>query len=512
MSAPVQLLRGARAFARDFPRDNMTAGYLWDIADFVPTLIDTQLTGRGAWLWGSAAQGNGDYFGGALAPFTAGEQNLGGTANGTLYSIDSTTYALTSRGTVPVGIQNPVQLFDQTIWFSGAGSSPPSIVGPTGSPSAAPGAPNAKVGCVWGSYVICGGAPGSDDWVYFSPPANAAASWDAVSKYETSGRITGLAALRSVALIFHPGSVERMRGSLPVHTGFTNDDIHIEALFGQAGTTEPKTICYWNENILFADEHGVHMTDGSAIRNLCSQGGISYFWRPLYQNKQTISAAIFLDYYIVSVVRTDNVNVTLICDLNKRQWFKFTNIAATSMWASGGTTGMERVWGGIKGSGRLARIGPTFFPALDGTTITDDNGINVLPFFETPWYRLGQEGRKRSRFGYLSYDIRTSGLALEDMPASWRVGLQVEDEGLPKNPGPRTTTGMLDFGYILSPQDLNYTNAGSFPSTSKYTRFRLPVGAASYGIAFRVRQLQPSTVTRIFEIGVDAHPIERGRV
>src|SRR5262249_5759682 len=114
VSAPVQLLRGARAFARDFPRDNMTAGYLWDIADFVPTLIDTQLTGRGAWLWGSAVQSNGDYFGGCLAPFVAGEQNLGGTANGTLYSIGLTPpFDVTSRGTVPVGIQNPVQLFDQ---------------------------------------------------------------------------------------------------------------------------------------------------------------------------------------------------------------------------------------------------------------------------------------------------------------------------------------------------------------------------------------------------------------
>src|SRR5262249_18774466 len=207
----------------------------------------------------------------------------------------------------PVGIQNPVQLFEQTIWFSGTGASPPSIVGPTGSPSAAPGAPNAKVGAVWRSYVVCGGAPGADDWLYFSPPANAATSWDATSKYETSGAISGLAALRSVILVFHPGSVERVRGTIPIHTGFTNADIVVEPLFGQVGTTEPKTICYWNENIIFADEHGVHMTDGSAIRNLASQGGISYFWRPLYQNKQTISACIFLDYYVISVVRTDNV-------------------------------------------------------------------------------------------------------------------------------------------------------------------------------------------------------------
>src|SRR5262249_17402474 len=270
-------------------------------------------------------------------------------------------------------------------------------------------------------------------------------------------------------------------GTIPIHTGFTNADIVVEPLFGQVGTTEPKTICYWNENIIFADEHGVHMTDGSAIRNLASQGGISYFWRPLYQNKQTISACIFLYYYVISVVRTDNVAVTLICDLGKRQWYRFTNIAAVSMWASSGTIGMERVWAGMKGTQRLARIGPTFFPALDGTSIVDDNGTNVLPFFETPWYRLGQEGRKRGRLAHPSSDIRTNGVALDAMPASWRVGLQVEDEGLPQ-PGPQAVAGMLDLGYILSPQDVAYTAAGTFPSTSKYTRFRLPVGKYPYGI------------------------------
>jgi hypothetical protein len=513
VSAPVQLLQGARAFARDFPRDNMPRGYLWDLADFVPTLIDTQLTGRGAWLWGSDVQSGGDFFGGVLAPFTAGEQILAGVANGSLYQVaPDPPYGLTARGTVPVGIQNPVQLFDQTIWFSGAGSQAPVVVGPSGGATACPGAPNAKVGAVWRSYVVCGGAPGADDWLYFSAPANALTAWDATSKYETSGAITGIAALRSIILVFHAGSVERVRGTTPVHAGFTNDDIALEPLFGQAGTTEPRSICYWNENVLFADEHGVHMTDGSAIRNLASQGSISYFWRPLYQKKQTISACVFLDYYIVSVVRTDNIAVTLICDLNKRQWYRFTNIAAVSMWASGGTRGMERVWAGIKSTQRLARIGPCFFPALDGTMIADDNGLNVLPFFETPWYRLGQEGRKRVRFAYLSYDIRTGAAAAADVPGGWRRGYQLEDEGPLESAPHAGVPGMLEAGYVLSPQDTGYTTAGTYPSTAKYTRFRLPVGKSPYGIGFRVRQLAPSTVTRIFELGVDAHPVERGRV
>jgi hypothetical protein len=167
----------------------------------------------------------------------------------------------------------------------------------------------------------------------------------------------------------------------------------------------------------------------------------------------------------------------------------------------------------MKGTGRLGRISPCFFPALDGTTIADDNGVNVLPFFETPWYTLGQEGRKRVRFVYLSYDVRTgTGLDLSDMPASWRSGLQVEDEQIPANGARAITPGVLDVGYILSPQDTNYIAAGNYPSTSTYTRFRLPVGKFPYGIGFRVRQLQPSTVTRVLDLAVDAHGAERGRV
>jgi len=488
VSAPTSLLQGARAFARDQPRDALPKGYLWDINDFVPTLIDTILTGRGAWLWGCPSQGGGDFAAGILAPFTSGEQVLASTANGTLYQVDSLNppFNLTSRGTVPPAIQNPVQLLDQTIWFDGTGATAPGIVGPTGGQTAAPGAPAVKVGAVWRGYVAGGGAPSSADTVWFSPPNTASTTWDANSFIRTAGPITGMAALRSILLVFHPGSTERIRGTIVPHTGDSGTrDTVLEPLFGREGTTEPRSICYWNENVIFANEHGVQLTDGSAIRNLISQGSISYFWRPLYQNKKTISASVFLDYYVVTVLKQDNSSVTLVCDLNKRQWFKFTNIAATCMFTSAGTTNMERFWCGIQGSGRLARLAPTFFPPLGGTTLVDDNGVPVLPNLETGWYRLGQEGRKRIRFAYLSYDVRAAA----------------------------ATPNMFDLSYIdVSPQDPTFTLAGSYPSTDRYQRFRTPVGKNTYGIAFRFEQKVPSTVTRIFDLAVDAHMTERGRV
>jgi hypothetical protein len=40
-----------------------------------------------------------------------------------------------------------------------------------------------------------------------------------------------------------------------------------------------------------------------------------------------------------------------------------------------------------------------FFPLLTELE-RDDDGTDVLPVLETPWYRFGDEGRKRIRFAY----------------------------------------------------------------------------------------------------------------
>jgi len=462
----------------------MAQGYLWDVVDYVPALVDAQLTSRGAWIYGSDVA-DADFGCGILATFTAGEQLLANSKNNTLYQVNTNTGALTNRGVVPVGKQNPVQLFDDTVWFDATGASTPKVVRATGGPIALAGAnvPKATVGTIWHNQVACGGAPGTEDSFRFSPapPVALTADWDVNSIIRTAGAITGMAGLRSVLLIFHASSVERIRGTdIPV--GTDPGDLVLETVFQQAGTTEPKSICYWQENVIFADEHGVHITDGAVIRNLVQQGAISSYWRNLYNHKSSIAASVFLDYYVINVVRTDGLNDTLVCDLNRRQWFRFSNIPGVSSFASGGTIGMERIWVGISGTSRLARISACFFPSTLIDPQVDGNGTNVLPYFETPWYKLAPEGRKRVRFVYLSYDARA---------------------------GPGDVLGV---SYILSPQDTTWISAGNYPATSRYTRYRLPVGKFPYGIAFQVKQLVPTSVTRINEIAVDAHAAERSRV
>jgi hypothetical protein len=514
MGAPTSLLGQARAFARDFARDQMPRGYLWDVTDYVPTTIDAGLTGRGAWIWGSAAMG-GDPEAGILATYSNGDKLLFQATDGHLYEVsEAAGYAVTDRGALPRAVQNQIQVVDTVVHFDGSSATVPKLItNPGGTITIAnmdAAAPKAKYGIAWGKqqdYVVSAGVPGNLNYVFFSPPGNPSAAWDVVSKVGCPRNITGLAALRAVIIVFHAGATSRIRGTTPPFTGDGgNSDMHSEPLFDRVGCTDARSIAYWQDNVVFADEHGIHVTDGAVIRNLISQGGILTYWRPLYQNKVTLAACTFLDYYILTVVRSDAVAVTLICDLTKRQWFKFSNIPAISYVASPGATGMERIWAGMQGTNRLGRLGPCFFPVLETAPIVDANGVNVLPTFETPWYRMTQEGRKRVRFAYLSYDARSA------------VGVEVEGQGEelgPPPPPPEVLAALapvLDVGYITSPQRTAYTSVGVLPGTTEYARYRLPVGRLPYGIAFRVAQTAPTTATRIFDLGVEAQGVERSRI
>lgn len=523
MGAPTSLLGNARAFAKDFPRDNMPPGYLWDVADYVPTNIDAILTGRGGWVYGSDGLGA-DPETGIYAPFSTGDKLIVQTAAGRMIEVNPTTSAIVDRGPLPRARQNPVQLVDTVIHFDSAGTMPPRLItasaGAVNTPGAIAGAhPNSPLGVVYKSMLVTAAAPGELDVVRFSnlnKPLTDPASFDNLGFTHTSLPVTAIGALRSVILIFHPGSVERIRGSTAPHTGGLGD-MFLESLFDRAGCIDPLSIAYWNDNCVFADEHGVHITDGSVIRNLAAQGGILFFWRQLYLNKITpLAACTFLDYYIISLRRSDGIVVTLICDLNKRQWFRFTNLNAQLYLASASGVGMERIWAGLTGTGRLARIGPCFFPSFTTAQVQDGDGTAVLPSFETPWYRLSrEEGKKRSRFAYLSYDVRSPGSApsvADDYASSWRFS--DDDDVAPPPPGviEQAVQQTLQVGYIRSPQQQTYTSIGTLPSTSEYSRYRLPLGQFSYGIGFQVKQLLPTTVTRVFDLGVEAYGAERSRV
>lgn len=491
MGAPISLLGSARGFARDFARDQMPPGLLWDCVDLVPSIVDATLSNRGAWGWGSDVAGD-DYESGILASFVGGGQLLGQTADGHVRRIDQTDpYASADLGAFIRCRQNPLMLGKWTVWFDRNGAVVPKLIDAAGAITDMPAsAPHSRYGTIWGAFLVSDGGTGNEDVVWFSRVGDPTLAYDVNSFQRTALPITGLAALRSMVLVFHDGMIERIRGTKPP-AGVDPGDLILEPAFQRIGCGDARTIAYWNDNCLFADEHGVHMTDGSVIRNITTQGGISSYWRELWASHSIVTGAVFLDYYVVSI--TTSVGelkqaVTLICDLNRRKWFRFSNVNVGCYIAAGVGSDMERLWGSINLSKRLARIGPCFFPeVIAGFPLQDGDVDYVMPSFETPWYRLGKEGRKRVRFGYLSYDYEA---------------------------GPVIDTEAIEVFYMIDPQDENATGSSSqsLPSSAGYYRPRFRIHRNAYGVSFTVQARAPLYHMRVYDIAVEAETMERSRV
>jgi hypothetical protein len=498
----------------------MPDGFMWDMADFVPLLLDTQLTCRGGWKYVSTAALAADINGGIQAPYKTGERLLVVTTTGQIaqVNLDGT---VTNIGTITGGVvQNPLMLADKVVFLSGTGAAPVQVTATASAAtaSALPGSPPAgKYGSVYKSRLMVANFPTHEERVQFSPPLlDPAKTWDVNAWYDSSQPVSAIGALRSVVLIFHPGSVERLRGSKPPDTAASDPgDFVLESLFDACGCGDAKSIAYWNDNCIFADERGVHLTDGAIVRNLIGQGGLLTYWRNLFQARASIAAETYLDYYVVTLRDQTGSGMTLICDLNRRSWFRFTNIRALSYIRSIGT--QENLWAGRAGSGKLTSLADCFFPPTTFSPV-DDDGSPVLPLLETPWYRLTQEGRKRMRFAYASYDVRTSGATAME----WREQIAEHEQVLHAAApavestlaatAPLAETPMLECGFITNPSDLGYTVIGNLPATTGYTRYRLPIGRHPYGLALRIRQIAASSVTRIYDLGLQAQPDERSRL
>ena len=133
----------------------------------------------------------------------------------------------------------------------------------------------------------------------------------------------------------------------------------------------------------------------------------------------------------------------------------------------------EQLWGCRSGAKRLTALSNCFFPTLTELE-RDEDGTDVLPVIETPWYRFGDEGRKRIRFAYTSYDCRaTMGVPTASAtPMAWRGA--PDNEGQVLDPFDENAEAlaalqqMLEVGYIRNPTDTNYTVVGRLPETQDY--------------------------------------------
>lgn len=527
MAKPVSILGDVKGMARDFSVDSLPPGYVWDLVDWIPSQRGAQLEGRGPWSFLTSTPLGGTIFGGIDAVFNKGEKLLV-AAGGRLWDQPrvsdaggSTTAA--DAGALFASIQHNGKFYNDKVYFAdGAGIQPPMQVGylTTGGPltfNSLGGAniPKAKLLDVWRNRLIAAGDPANPNNLYWAPVGMKGSDWDALAWWGFTREIKALGPLGTVLIVFHDGMTSRVKGGMvPPATGLSASkvDIVTDTFSDQYGCSDPASVVPWQENLIFANSHGVMLTDGSTIRSISDQGGIGQVWRFLYGLKRAgtqVSCGIYLDRLFCSILTQwdgatprEQRPFTFVCDLPTRTWYRLSNVQATAFIAS--TTGAEQLWFGTDAlnqntayANRLARIAPMYSGLTDADPdfanpslpdAVDGNGVAILPRLTTGWKQITKkEGQKRMRSVYVSHATQ--------------------------HQTPLPTTNVLKVGYRLTPVILDsFVDIGGIPYSITYDRKRLPVGRPGYGIQVHVEQVLPSHISRLYDIGVEAWPVDEGRV
>jgi len=407
-------------------------------------------------------------------------------------------------------MQNPVKLRDRVYFPDGAGTQTPIFAtydGATVALASLPGsATKARVALAYKDRLVLGGDPGNAADVYFSPleiDGGPPAAWDPTSKIGTTAEVTGLAGMPGQILVFHPSMVERIHGSIPPGVDL-DSDMYVDTLTDQVGCVMPQTIVPWRENIIFADERGVFITEGATVRNLIEQGSMGDFWRLAYGHKvsgASVSCGIFLDYLCVSIITLgQEYPITMVCDLNSRTWMRFSNFAGTCYIPSEGPT--EEQYVGNYFTHKLMRVAPMFTDELVSISpapdYIDGNGTPVKGRIITGFNRLSkEEGYSRLRNVRLSYSHHSyvTPLATQGIQILYRTTPPTPEE-LDLN-DPSTITG--------------WTSAGYIPDALPYSRKKLPIGKNGFGVMIRIEATSSSRTSRIYSCGIERTLQDRGK-
>ena len=506
---PVEIFGQVKGMIRDVAIDEMPDGFVYDMTDFIPNRKGSRVDVRGNWSFIGPAYG-GKIWGGRDCRFN---QPIGDRllvcAGSEIHDVNHDTGAHTPVGAGPPEmVMNAEKLRDRAYFCDGTGAQTPTAVFNSGGalttkllPATAP---KSKVCCVYKDRLVL--ADGAD--VRFSPletvgtaPDNGPmAPWDATSIWPTSDTIQGFAPMQGQVLIFHTSMIERLRGTIAPATG-VQGDLSLDTLSDQVGCTLPSTIVPWRENVIFADERGVYLTDGTSVKSLTEQGGVSDFWREAYRYRApgpSINCSVYLDYLLVSILTTTSAQpFFVICDLNERAWFRFTNFAPSCQIPGEGTR--EEIYCGIQVDNKMSILSSMFGEPYVGSPpapdLVDGNGLNVLGSITSGFKKLNDEGMIRIKAIHLSYHHQsyTTPSNVNAVKVDYRLS--------PPTP--------LEFDV---PSIGDWHGAGILPATNEYARKKLPVGKRGYGLMVRVSGLSGSRVSRIFSIGVNAGAQDRGKV
>lgn len=384
---PETLADFSQGMVRDTAREAIPPGGVYDAADYLLHQPGVAQKRGGTTYAGPAMTGAGTAVNVIHAPFAAGAQLLAVGDNGHVYKITAgTTTDIGTRAGSNVYYLKPTTTpgAKHVVFPNDGGTAHDKYDGTTFAASASAVAllhtANYKSRLVGAS-----GNAGEQNRNYFSGTPDVNAAWDTANSYiDSDNPISGYAALNNALLIFSNGAMERIIGATPP----PNSDMD-RAPVSPVGCTDCRSIVQVGPYVYFANPEGVYLTNGSTPVSLTEQGGISSYWRSLFDgyvtaapvpssSTWTIAAGWYRGFLFVTVLNElKQLQSTLMCNLARRAWWRLTNLTATSYATS--VDGSELYYGNGD-TNRVTKLAGIFTPGASNKN--DANGVAVAPTIE----------------------------------------------------------------------------------------------------------------------------------
>ncbi|MCR4340514.1 MAG: hypothetical protein NUW01_11605, partial [Gemmatimonadaceae bacterium] len=390
---------------------------------------------------------------------------------------------VTNVGAFVTVAQNPVFHRDIVVAFAAGGATAPKKY--TGSAISALGGspPNAVYATVFTDRVVAARTAANPNRGFFSAAGNPE-SYDTTNSYiDFTHPVTGLASLRTAIMFFHDGYVSRIRGYTPPTVAGGSGDFAVDDPLWNVGCSDARSIAYWNDQIIFANGGGIHITDGAGQDDLTRRCGMKRFWQDTIMSgysasSWTIAAGVLRDHYIVSVMNGATFKGAAAIDLRGQAWWPMLNFDFISAWQQQGA--VDELYMGRRGAARVASLASIFNPVAG--VKNDGDGDAVAGTVETPYYR-GKPGEKGWRRLFVTHYLADYA----------------------------TDNPTVALSYVKTPEATSYTAiTGSLAENTAEDRKSKSLGFASDGVAFKLAR-ENAGDWRLSSIEADVHPREQSR-
>lgn len=506
--AQVQPLQGSftGGMKRDFPRNAMPAGSVWNAIDVLPNL-GAGLRERGGWVHHSedlstVAATTSRIKGGIFAPFVisgaSAPRNLAIDEDGLLYNCTSAGSSTSVASALTVA-QNPVfhggtirdgqtALTGLVIIPDATRSAVPKVFDGTTVSSMTGSPPEAKYATVYKDYTVLANGDLSGtlypNRIWFSPEGDpdcvSASSWDTTDSWIDVGLpISGITATRNAILVFcEGGQIARIRGSIPP----PDEDMVVDDPIFRVGLYDAMSIAEHKDRVIWAAPEGVFASDAAILDDLTKRGGMLKYWTDLTKDATstwTFAGGVHRDTYFLSVMDGSTFKDAFAIDLQTVSWTRLSNLDALTFWNGQINTGDELYFG--RYAARVGRLS-TIYQAGTSTYKNDGDGDAVASVVETPFYPFGRPGQKRIRRAFTGYE-------LTDFASD--------------NPTVAVT-------YITTPEETSYTTGNTLSENTTYDRKLTEVNKRAWGIGLKYTRSSAGDFL-LYDIGADGWPLEESR-